>query len=115
VTTDSLSAATVVEEAMMDPTQTREAPGQRPPRARKICLDSAVYCLHSVRASAGDPDCDHDFEQTPTVKQADFAVWNCTRCGRAFKYEVSSPSPDARLQKPIEARPQSSAGSGDRH
>jgi hypothetical protein len=62
-------------------------------RPRKIRLDCEVYCPHSVRASSGDADCDHDFEIAPTVKQAEFAVWNCTRCGREFKYEIWSPGP----------------------
>lgn len=68
-------------------------PEQRPPRSRKIRLDNDVYCPHSVRASAGDEHCEHDFEPEPTVKQVDFAVWNCTRCGRAFRYEIWSSTP----------------------
>ena len=57
---------------------------------RKIRLDCGVYCPHSVRASAGDADCDHDFEFAPTVVRPNFAIYMCTRCGRAFKYEVWS-------------------------
>jgi len=45
-----------------------------------------------VRASSGDADCDHDFEFTPTVVRPDFAIWMCTRCGRAFRYEVWGPA-----------------------
>ena len=63
-------------------------PNRRPSRPRKIQLDCHLYCPHSVRASAGDANCDHDFEAAPTAMQADFAVWNCTRCGRLFKYEI---------------------------
>jgi hypothetical protein len=72
----------------MDVMRTREAPDRRPPRARKLRLDCDVYCTHSLRASEGKADCDHDFEVAPTVREVDFAVWNCTRCGRAFKYEI---------------------------
>jgi hypothetical protein len=72
----------------METTRTREVPQQRPPRARKIPLDSDLYCPHSVRASEGNFLCDHDFNSAPTVRETKFAVWNCTRCGRAFKYET---------------------------
>ncbi|HUD25380.1 MAG TPA: hypothetical protein VMQ45_06830 [Burkholderiaceae bacterium] len=61
---------------------------QRPNQPRKIRLDCDRYRQHSVRASAGDADCDHDFDAAPTMTEADFAVWHCTRCGRAFKYET---------------------------
>jgi hypothetical protein len=65
------------------------APEQRlQQRPRKIRLDRDLYRPHSVRASGGDADCDHDFEPAPSVKEPDFAVWNCTKCGRAFKYET---------------------------
>jgi|SRR2546421_1244296 len=97
----------------MDTTRTRETPQQRPPRPRKIGLDGDVYCPHSVRASSGNADCDHDFEPAPTVKQADFAVWNCTLCGREFKYEIWSPR--ATPQKPPEPRRRSLARSGRPH
>jgi hypothetical protein len=70
------------------------APEQRRRRSRKIRLDCDLYCPHSVRASGGNAECDHDFESAPTAKGADFAVWNCTKCGRAFKYETwETPSP----------------------
>jgi hypothetical protein len=59
---------------------------QRP--NRKLRLDCDRYRQHSVRASEGDADCDHDFEPAPTLAGADFAVWRCTRCGRAFQYET---------------------------
>jgi hypothetical protein len=60
----------------------------RLPLPRKIRLDSAIYCVHSVRASEGDADCDHDFEPAPNLAEPSFAVWKCTRCERAFKYEI---------------------------
>jgi len=61
---------------------------QAPPRMRKIRLDRNLYSSHSVRASGGDADCDHDFEPTPTVVETAYAVWKCTRCGREFRYET---------------------------
>jgi hypothetical protein len=67
---------------------TRTAPYHRPNCPRKIRLDRNLYSAHSVRARCGDANCDHDFEPTPTVKQPDFATWNCTRCGRMFRYEI---------------------------
>jgi len=78
---------------MLDTTHTAHitgysTPEQRPKRPRKIRLDRDLYCAHSVRANGGDANCDHDFEPAPTVREADFAVWKCTRCGRAFKYEI---------------------------
>lgn len=57
-------------------------------RSRKIRLDRNVYSAHSLRASGGDANCDHDFEPTPTVAEADFAIWKCTKCGREFSYET---------------------------
>jgi hypothetical protein len=88
-----LSNRQVTEGAMLDTTYTSLAAGyaapeqrRRPPR--KIRLDCDLYCPHSVRASGGNAECDHDFESAPTAKGADFAVWNCTKCGRAFKYET---------------------------
>jgi hypothetical protein len=99
----------------MDSTRTRETPGPRLPRPRKIRLDCEVYRPHSVRASCGDADCDHDFEIAPTVKQDDFAVWNCTRCGREFKYEIWSPNPKATPPTLTEPRRHSAARNGHRH
>ncbi len=61
---------------------------ERSRRPRKIRLNCDLYRPHSMRASRGDAGCDHDFESAPTVTEADFAVWNCTRCGRAFKFET---------------------------
>ena len=61
---------------------------QRPDLPRKLRLDCDRYRQHSVRACAGDAHCDHDFEAAPTMTEADFAVWHCTRCGREFKYET---------------------------
>jgi hypothetical protein len=79
-----------MDHAVIDTAETVEAPAQRAPRARKINIDREIYCPHSVRARAGDISCDHDFDPAPTVKQATFAIWNCTRCGREFRYEVWS-------------------------
>ena len=68
---------------------TEDAPsGQVPPRMRKIRLDCNLYSSHSVRASGGHADCDHDFDPTPTGAETSFAVWTCTRCGREFRYET---------------------------
>jgi hypothetical protein len=64
------------------------ATGNRQRRPRKIQLDRNVFIPHSVRESGGDSDCDHDFESTPTIREPDFAIWKCTRCGREFKYET---------------------------
>jgi hypothetical protein len=85
-----------MDEMMIDTAETEEAPAQQAPRARKINIDREIYCSHSVRASGGDIACDHDFDPMPTVKQASFAIWSCTRCGRAFRYEVWSTDPGAR-------------------
>jgi hypothetical protein len=78
---------------MLDATYTSVGTGYVTPeqgrrRPRKIRLDCDLYCPHSVRASGGNAECDHDFESAPTAKGAEFAVWNCTKCGRAFKYET---------------------------
>jgi hypothetical protein len=78
---------------MIDTAEPEQAPAQRVLRPRKINIDREIYCPHSVRASAGDVTCDHDFDPTPTVKQETFAIWNCTRCGREFRYEVWSTAP----------------------
>jgi hypothetical protein len=84
MTADSCLADSTIQRAM-------ESMKTLPPR--KIHLDCATYCRHSVRASAGNADCDHDFEPAPTVRQPNYAVWNCTRCGRAFRYEIWSSGP----------------------
>ena len=55
---------------------------------RKVRLDSDLYRPHSLRASAGDANCDHDFEVAPSVTGVNFAVWKCTQCNRAFCYET---------------------------
>lgn len=68
------------------PTQRRFEP--RSLRPRKIRLDCDVYRPHSVRESEGDAHCNHDFEVAPTVTQDTFAIWNCTKCRRAFRFEV---------------------------
>ena len=59
-----------------------------PPLPRKIRLDSGVYCPHSLRASDGDANCDHDFETTPSLAEPAFAVWKCTKCEREFRFEA---------------------------
>jgi len=68
--------------------RTAEACGQQRYRPRKILLDIDVYCPYSMRQSEGDVDCNHDFEGEPDVAQATFAVWNCTICGRAVRFDV---------------------------
>jgi len=55
---------------------------------RKILIDSSVYCPYSMRQSDGDAHCDHDFEEEPNVAQATFAIWNCTICGRAVRFDT---------------------------
>ncbi len=72
----------------MDATSRNEILGPWPAQARKIRLDSDTYCAHSMRATHGDADCDHDFEVAPSVTEPTFAVWRCTKCSRAFRYEV---------------------------
>jgi hypothetical protein len=73
----------------------------RPSWPRKIQLNGDLYSRHSMRASAGDANCDHDFEAAPTAREANFAVWNCTRCGRVFRYEIwKSGGPAASGQSP---------------
>jgi hypothetical protein len=79
----------------------------RPSWPRKIQLNGDLYSPHSVRASAGDVNCDHDFEAAPTVRQANFAVWNCTRCGRVFKYETwkfGGPTASQDSPRPLQGR-----------
>jgi hypothetical protein len=61
---------------------------QRRHRTRKIVLDPDVYCQYSMRQSDGDANCDHDFEERPNVAEATYAIWNCTVCGRAVKFDV---------------------------
>ncbi|HEV3020541.1 MAG TPA: hypothetical protein VGY49_16130 [Burkholderiaceae bacterium] len=74
----------------MDKAAIRKSPEQERYRPRKIVLDSEVYCRHSVRQSDGDIHCDHDFEAEPNVVEARFAIWNCTICGRAFRFDAWS-------------------------
>ena len=69
-------------------TQNEKAPEHSRRPSRKILLDPDVYCPYSMRESDGDADCDHDFEDEPNVKQAAFAIWNCTICGRAVRFDV---------------------------
>jgi hypothetical protein len=57
-------------------------------RPHKILLDCDIYCPHAMRESDGDPECEHDFEDLPNVVQTTFAIWNCTICGRAVRFNV---------------------------
>jgi hypothetical protein len=68
--------------------QRQKLPEHRQHRPRKILLDCDVYCSHSMRQNDGDPECDHDFEDLPNVRQTTFAIWNCTMCGRAVRFDV---------------------------
>jgi hypothetical protein len=61
---------------------------EQPRLRRKILLDSHVYCPYSMRQSEGDVHCDHDFDEGPNVAEATFAIWNCTICGRAVRFET---------------------------
>jgi hypothetical protein len=72
-------------------TRVHATPERRLPR--KVRLDSYLYRPHSLRASDGDVNCDHDFEVAPSVTGAEFAVWKCTRCSRAFRYETWERAP----------------------
>jgi hypothetical protein len=72
----------------MDSTQTQKTFEHERHQPRKILLDSDVYCPYSMRESDGDADCDHDFEVEPNLVQAAFAIWNCTICGRAVRFDV---------------------------
>ena len=80
--------------AMLDTTATTRmsvhaTPEQRlRQQPRKVRLDSDLYRSHSLRASAGDANCDHDFEAAPSATGADFALWKCTKCSRVFRYET---------------------------
>jgi hypothetical protein len=55
---------------------------------RKILLDADIYCPYSMHQSDGDPHCDHDFEDEPNVAEAAFAIWNCTICGHAVRFDI---------------------------
>ena len=77
-----------MESANMDKTETRKALQHQRYRPRKLLLDSDVYCPYSMRESDGDSECDHDFEIDPNVTQTTFAIWNCTICGRAVRFDV---------------------------
>jgi hypothetical protein len=79
------------------------APAPRPRPSRKIRLDCDVYRPHSMRASSGDAECDHDFERAPTVVRPRFAVWTCTRCGRAFQFEVWGSAVASSPGRPLQA------------
>jgi hypothetical protein len=87
------AARPTMEGAIMDSSHTQGGLEQRSFPPRKIHLDCDVYCPHSLRESAGDVDCDHDFEIEPTVEQQGFAIWECTKCGRAFKFDVWDSAP----------------------
>lgn len=55
---------------------------------RKILIDSDIYCSYSMRQSEGDLHCDHDFDKEPSVTEASHAIWNCTICGRAVRFDT---------------------------
>jgi hypothetical protein len=55
---------------------------------RKILIDSHIYCPYSMRQSEGNVHCDHDFDEQPNVTETTFAVWNCTICGRAVRFDT---------------------------
>jgi hypothetical protein len=61
---------------------------ERQYQRRKLLLDSHIYCPYSMRQSDGDVECDHDFDVEPNVEEASFAVWNCTICNRAVRFDV---------------------------
>ncbi|HEX4596633.1 MAG TPA: hypothetical protein VH278_02520 [Burkholderiaceae bacterium] len=75
------------EQEMAKTQNSRGREQQRTP-PRKILLDSDIYCPYSMRESHGDVHCDHDFEDHPNVTEASFAIWNCTICGRAVRFDV---------------------------
>jgi len=77
-----------MEKENMDTTQIPKTPERPQYGSRKILLDSDVYCPYSMRQSHGDVHCDHDFEVEPNVVQSTFAIWNCTICGRAVRFDV---------------------------
>ncbi|HEX4598532.1 MAG TPA: hypothetical protein VH278_12135 [Burkholderiaceae bacterium] len=79
-----------MDNAMIETVEPETPPAQRALRPRKLNIDREIYCPHSVRASGGDISCDHDFDPTPSIRHETFAVWNCTHCGREFRYEVWS-------------------------
>jgi hypothetical protein len=72
----------------MSKTQAGKIPDRQRYESRKIRLDPDVYCAHSRRESDGDVHCDHDFEDHPNVRQPSFAIWNCTVCGRAVRFDL---------------------------
>ena len=72
----------------MSKRRTDKALEQQRHRSRKILLDSDIYCPYSMRQSDGDVHCDHDFEEQPNVTRTSFAIWNCTVCGRAVRFDV---------------------------
>jgi hypothetical protein len=77
-----------MEGAKMTKTEKEKDPEHARYRPRKILLDPDVYCPYSMRESDGDADCDHDFEEEPSVTQGSFAIWNCTICGRAVRFDL---------------------------
>jgi hypothetical protein len=68
--------------------QPDKAPEHQRHLRRKILLDADVYCPYSMRQSDGDLHCDHDFEDQPNVAEVAFAIWNCTICGRAVRFDI---------------------------
>jgi hypothetical protein len=72
----------------MKKAHSNELQGRERIRSRKIMIDPEIYCPTSMRESDGDAECDHDFEERPDVAQPTFAVWTCTICGRAVRFDV---------------------------
>jgi hypothetical protein len=64
-----------------------------PVAPRKIPLDASVYRLHSLRASGGQVNCDHDFNDFPDVVDDVSAAWTCARCGRRYQFEAWKSAP----------------------
>jgi hypothetical protein len=73
--------------ANMTETEMGTTPRHKPFR-RKILIDSHLYCPYSMRQSEGDVHCDHDFDEEPSVTEATCAIWNCTICGRAVRFDT---------------------------
>ena len=82
------SRLSILEDAIMERARIHDLLERPQYQPRKILLDCDVYCPHSMRESDGDADCDHDFEMEPDVAQASYAIWNCTLCGRAVRFDV---------------------------
>ena len=57
-------------------------------RARKIALDTSIYCGASIGTYGGDQDCDHDYPPEKSEDEAEYACWTCTKCGMRTCFEV---------------------------